>query len=84
MARETLFFAQSFRRRAEASGQHTREAPVGREGEGGGRARGRDEDRRRCLRVTGEHDSEFDPPVVLFKSGRLPNDLEEAEVLGEP
>ncbi|MDX6806144.1 hypothetical protein [Terrihabitans rhizophilus] len=37
-----------------------------------------------AFQVTGNYDSEFDSPVVSFKAGRLPNDLAEAEVFGEP
>ncbi|MDX6806935.1 hypothetical protein [Terrihabitans rhizophilus] len=37
-----------------------------------------------AFQFTGDYDSEFDPPVTLFEACRLPNDLKEAEVLGQP
>jgi hypothetical protein len=85
MARDTLFFAQSFRvdgrkllastpekhksaEKAVMSAERMSASKIGAV----------------AFQVTGDPDGEFDAPVVLFKAGRLPADLDEAEVIGEP
>ncbi|MDX6807132.1 hypothetical protein [Terrihabitans rhizophilus] len=85
MASETLFFAQSFRvdgrRLVGSTPEKHRSAEKAKEA---AERMSATKIGAVAFQVTGDHDGEFDQPVVLFKAGRLPNDLAEAEVLGEP
>jgi hypothetical protein len=85
MSRETLFMAQAFRvdGRKLVGGtpekHRTKEAAVTAATRMGATKAGSV-----AFQVTGDPEGEFDPPVVLYKTGRLPSDLDEAEVLGDP
>jgi hypothetical protein len=85
MARETLFFAQAFRMdgRKLAAGQAERFRTAEKARETAERM-AQSKAGAVAFQVTGDPDGEFDPPVILFKAGRLPQDLDEAEVRGQP